>query len=441
MDLSSSRSSFQSRWLRNRPSYWKWTCKPARRRIDASGPKNAADRQLDALLDQATGGASFSTSELEKIEKALRRYLTVDRPRAVPRLLLFLYPGRISRNGLKELREVKVEVDLLVDPCSRSICRDSVGKNLELLGKAIKQPVLRTESYSIRFMAVIIRTNTEMHDSEMSMYRFSVEDVIDAGRSAGGGNKLITKVLQVQEAYGRQVTKDVAAKLRLRRVKLLQPPRINREAKAVQAELDISTDRIRYQRDVLNAFLGTAEALRSNELTPVQSALKVIAHIPLRTASQRIFECMGQPLGLLLDGRLSQDQVWSTYVIEKKEEGTKLTFDDEESSGGRNTKRNTAGSSDDDMSDAADRIREILSAHISLLAPCLTAEASRNRLLKGVTLTFAINFDGRPVQFNLKGSNTSGALKTCLQAGLNKIRFPKHSGEPQQVEFPMLINR
>jgi hypothetical protein len=112
----------------------------ARRNIDGSGKaKNRADLQLDALLDSATGGAAFSTQDLEKIEKALRRFLRASRPRATPRLLLFLYPGRISRAGLKELREVLVEIDLVVDPCSRTVCRESVAKHIELLGKAMRQ--------------------------------------------------------------------------------------------------------------------------------------------------------------------------------------------------------------------------------------------------------------------------------------------------------------
>ena len=101
-----------------------------RRTIDTAGPSTPADRQLDAMLDSAAGGKSFSTKELQSIEIALRRYLQAARPRAMPRLLLFLYPGTISKSRLKELREVLVDVDILVDPCGRSVCHESVASTV-----------------------------------------------------------------------------------------------------------------------------------------------------------------------------------------------------------------------------------------------------------------------------------------------------------------------
>jgi hypothetical protein len=402
----------------------------SKRRIDASGPKTAADRDLDALLDKTTG-ASFTTDDLEKVEKALRAFLQASRPRAMPRLLLFAYPGRITRNGLKELREVKVDIDLVVDPCSRAVCVDSVGKHVELLGKAMRQSVLRTSRYSVRFGSVTIRTSTEMRDTEYETFSFTADEVVQAGQGAGGA-RLVSRLTKAKEGYTAQVTKDVASRVRNRRVRLAKAPVVQRDKRQVTVDLEIQSDRVRYKSDVLGAFAGATDALRKHPLTPSSSALTVVASVPFRTVERHTFSCTGQPLGLFLDGRMSSSELWSTYIVEKKKGGKHLAFDDDEASG-----RKPSGDDDDE---GEDRTNEILGAHFNLLAPCLSAEATRSRSFKGVTLRFAVSSAGRATGISLKGAG-SGALLSCLQAALGGIKFPRHGGAARQVEYPMIIKR
>jgi len=401
----------------------------SKRSIDP--PKSAADRELDALVGGGAGG-SFSTAELEKIENALRRYLGAARLRATPRMILFLYPGRISRNSLRELREVKVDVELVVDPCSRSICTDSVAKSVEFLGKSIRQAVLRAGGYTIRFGVVVIRTTTEIQGTEFEVYRFGAEEVVQAGQQAGGGNQLVSQLVQAKESYARQMTKEVANRVKQRRVRLTKAPLVERDTRAVNVALEIQSDRVRYRTEVLGALMGAAEALRKSPLTPPTSNLQVVASIQMRGVEQHTFSCQGQPLGLFLDGRLSQSEIWSTYIVEKKKGGTQLDFSDDEASG------RGGGKDDEDLEE--DRTQEVLAAHFNLLAPCLSAEATRSRSFRGATLKFAISKAGRAQGLSLKEGG-SAALRSCLEAALGQIRFQKHGGAPRQVEYPMVIKR
>src|SRR5947209_884139 len=107
------------------------------RRTKIDAPKDDLDAQLDAALG---GPAGFSTRELEKIEDRIRNELKRDRPRATPRLIVFLYPGRISAEKLKSMAEVDVDIELVMDPCDRNVCREAVAKHIELVGRAVAQP-------------------------------------------------------------------------------------------------------------------------------------------------------------------------------------------------------------------------------------------------------------------------------------------------------------
>lgn len=402
------------------------------KRIDGSGPKTAADSELDSMLDKATGGSSFTTADLEKVEKALRRYLEAARPRAMPRLLLFLYPGRISVSSLKELREVKVDVELVVDPCSRTVCTDSVAKHIELLGKAMRQATIRTSKYVVRFGAITIRTATDMQGANYDQFRFSADEVVRAGQ-AGSGSSLVGKLSSDKEGYPRQMVKEVAARLKARRVSLAKPPGVSRDARSVSVELEIASDRVRYKTDVLAAFAGAAEALRKSPLTPASASFRVVAAVPFRKLERHTFTCAGQALGLYLDGKMSQSEVWSTYIVEKKKGGTQLAFDDDEASG-----RKPSGGDDED--EGEDRTADVLNANINQLAPCITAEAARRRGFAGATLLFSVS-RGQPQGVRVKEAGASATLRSCLQAALSRIRFPKRGGAARQVEFPMFIKR
>jgi len=323
-------------------------------------------------------------------------------------------------------------VELTVDPCSRSICTDSVAKSLELLGRSLRQAVIRTKKYTIRFGTVTVRTSTELAGQSYDDYRFEADEVVKASQAAGGGGQLVGRLQGAKESYPRAVLKEVSNRVKARRVSLSGVPIIRHDAKAVSVELEIRSDRVRFKSDVLAAMLGVAEALRKNPLTPPTQNIQVTAAVPFRTVEHRRFTCLGQALGLYLDGKMKQDEVWATYIVEKKKGGQQVTFDDAEAAG--------KSSGDDDGGSEDDRSGEILGAHMTLLAPCLTAEAARSRSFKGVTLVFSVSPAGQAVGLTLKEA-ASGSLRSCLQAALARIRFQRHGGGPRQVTYPMLIKR
>ncbi len=332
----------------------------SKRRIDPTRGNTGVDRELDALLDKTAGGPSFSTRDLEQIDKALRRFLKTSRPRAVPRLLLFIYPGRISKNMLKELRDIKVDIELVVNPCGRSFCADSVAKHIELLGRALKQAVIRTSSCTIRFNKIVIRTSTTIKGTHYNVYRFQAQEVVKASKSAGGGRQLIKRAQQAKRSYASTVTRSIAKQTKKRRLRLVRAPRVNRSSKEVQVDLEIKSDRNRLKPHIFAALIAAVEALRKNPLTPGSSQIKVVAHVAVRGKSRRVFTCIGRPIRQYLDGKISRGEIWSTYVVEEKQGGTHLTFDDDEASG-----RGTAPAAE-----AEDRTSEILAAHFKLLPQC-----------------------------------------------------------------------
>src|SRR5260370_42077669 len=81
--------------------------KNQRTRIDA--PKDAFDADLDAALG---GPQGFSTKPLEQVEDRIRAELRRDRPRASPRLIVFLDPGRVDAERLKGMRNIDVGIEL-----------------------------------------------------------------------------------------------------------------------------------------------------------------------------------------------------------------------------------------------------------------------------------------------------------------------------------------
>ena len=395
--------------------------------IDKKGPKSAVDKELDALLDSSTG-KTFSTADLGKVEAAVRRYLRSTRPRAMPRLLLFLYPGSITTSRLKELREVLIDIDLVVDPCGRTVCRDAVATHLEIIGKALKQAVIRTKDYLIRFKNVTVRTATSMGGTQYDIYSFRAEEVVRAGKS-GGGQKLVRRVQSAAEGYGRQMAKATARALRVRRVRPSKTPRIQRQAGSVTVELELRSDRVRYKRHVLDALLATMGVLRKSKLTPETVKFTIVALVPRRGVERKLFRCSGKPVVQVLQGKLTKSELWTSYVSEQRKDVRQLSFSDGEARGG-------SLSSDR----GPDQSGQILARHMSLLAPCLQGEAKRDRRFAGVTLVFSVDGKGRAVQLRTK-ERSSAKLQRCLRGALRQIAFQRHGGAPRAVTYPMFIKR
>jgi hypothetical protein len=402
----------------------------SKRRIDAAGPQTAADRDLDAALGAAMG-SSFSTQDLERIAEALGRYLGHLRLRASARLMLFLYPGSVTRAALRELREINVDVDLLVDPCGRAVCREAVGQHLELVGKALRQAELRTRSYTVRFASVTVRTVSDLRGSEQDQYRFSAEQVVRAGQ-VGSGTQLVRDVDAARAGYEKEMVRAISARLRAGRVQVDGAVEVQRARGAGTVRFAIRSDRVRYETHVTTALTATARALRASPITPSNTEVTVSALIAGRGQGRQDFRAGLHPLGLYVDGQLGLRDLWSTYVVTKQRGAKVLSFDDGEARGG------SLDDGDDD--DGEDNTPEILGAHFDALAPCLQAAAAQDKRFRGVTLLFSVAA-GQARDLRLKERGASAALQGCLQRALSQIRFPRRGGPPRQVSYPMYIKR
>src|SRR5262245_38459306 len=138
-------------------------------------------------LDSLVGGGGFSTKPLDTIEDRLRAELGRNRPRATPHLVLFLYPGRVDMDKLRAMSEINVDVQVVMDPCERSVCRESVGKHIEMVGRAVGKVQISTQAYKINFKNLTLSTQTQMHDTEVETYNISIADCIAAAAKPGGG--------------------------------------------------------------------------------------------------------------------------------------------------------------------------------------------------------------------------------------------------------------
>ena len=395
-----------------------------------SKPKTKADKDLDALLDETTG-ESFSSKELNKISVALRRFLRASRPRALPKMILFLYPGRISKTELRELREVKVNVELLVDPCHRTVCQGAVGQHLELLGKSLRQAVLRTKSYVIVFEDVTVRARIDgAGAAAFETYRFPAAAVVAAGKRRGAGPALVKKAAAQRAGYERTMVKAILGRLRARRVRTRGAPRVTRVGRALAVELTVRSDRVRVKGHVLGALLGATEALIRSPLTPGEVGMTITALVPMRGVKKRIFRCGIHPMKLHMRGRVARAELWSTYIVEQKKKGRHLSFDDGEAARGPAR-----------AAKSPQRINEILAGHTALFAPCLQAEARRSRAFRGVVLEFAVSQRGSATGLKVTPAQTGAATRLCLGKALARVRFSRHSGPPRRVRYPINIRR
>ena len=96
-----------------------------RKKIDAGS-------DLDAQLDAIVGSSGFNTEELNRIEDRLRQELRSLRPRAMPKLVLYVYPGQVTLGKLKDMQEVWVDVEITTEPCDRTFCDESMARLIEI---------------------------------------------------------------------------------------------------------------------------------------------------------------------------------------------------------------------------------------------------------------------------------------------------------------------
>jgi hypothetical protein len=404
--------------------------KNQRTRIDA--PKDAFDAQLDDALG---GPQGFSTKALEKIEERIKQELRRDRPRATPRVILFLYPGRIDAERLKALTEVNVDIELIMDPCDRNVCREAVAKHIELVGRAVGQPIVSAPNFRMIFQTLTLKTSTTLHDDEVAMYQVPISACVAAAQRAGGGLAWLDAQQHADVEYEPIVMKAIARHAAERRVQLAAPPSVKRDGGGVDVLLKVRGDRVRTQQETLDALAAIAAGLRDNPKTPSQQQLEVDVDTGLRDGPRR-FRAPGSPVALYIDARMSGADLWSTYVAEVQKGAQTLSFGDDEASG-----RAPIAAGDPDAPDPDDNEAiALLSANFSSLGACAKTEAQKNPRFHGVTLTFQWTGQGRAAAVDAKEPAYKGSsLAHCLAAAVAGVRLPRHNAAPRTIDYPIRV--
>jgi hypothetical protein len=400
-----------------------------RTKIDGS----ADDMDLDSIVGGSGGG--FSTKQLDAIEDRLRAELRRDRPRATPRLVLFLYPGRVDVQKLRAMSEIFVDMELVMDPCERSVCRDAVGHHIEMVGRAVGKPVIATPNYKITFKNVTLQTSVQMHDTEVQTYVVSIADCIAASQKSGGGMAWLNARQHADEDYEPLMVRAISQKAQSRRVALAGPPSVRRSGGEVDVNLKVHGDRNRAQQQVVDAMWAAASALKSSPATPASSQLEIDLDVPMKGTTSKKFRAPGNQVALFVDGRLDQGTLWSNYVEqvrEGKDAGQKMSFSDSDTHGG--------GGSDDGPAPDDNEALAVLGDNFAAIGGCARAEAARNGKFRGVTLAFTWTPMGHAENVQPKEpALKSGPLQQCLAGAMSSIRLPRFSGAPRTIEYPIRV--
>ncbi len=387
--------------------------------------------QDDELAFLGITREGFTTKELDGIERTLRESLRAIRPRAVPKLLLFLHPGSISAKKLFNQNEVTIDLQLEIDPCPRSVCRDAVAQTIHLLGKAVGEVKRRKQSYTVVFREVTIKALTEYRAKEAVVYRLSAEQAVEAGRSLGSARSLIDGHHREEEQYESLMTKAISQNARENRVKLAGSPDVRRQEGAVSASMTISSDRNRYKDDVQRAFAAAAKALRASRVTPPDFSLDVAAKVRFRTTETKRFKAPGSGVGRFLDRQIDGSELWSMYISEEGREGAveiDLSPDDPRGPATASTAPST------------EEVHSVVAENFSGISECVGSELQREPSLRGVTITFTLNPDGKASKVGVKEpGKVSKKLPACLERAFKRIRFPRFRGFPRGVEYPVFV--
>jgi len=405
-----------------------------------SGKKSKIDGgggSFDSELDAALGGPQgFSTQELEKIENNIKKELQRDRPRATPRLIVFLYPGKITVEKLKSMTEIFVDIQLVMDPCERTVCKEAVARHIELVGRAVGAPTLQGPGHKLTWKNLSLETSVKMHDTELTVYKVPIADCIAASKKPGGGLAWLSSMDKAEQDYEPIVQKAIARRANARRVALVGAPQVTRGKDDVGVVLKAKGDRNRVQQQVIDAFAAAAEGLRENPKTPTQTQLELLLDVDGgRGSAPRRFRAPGNPVGLYLDRQLDGGALWASYVTEvKKQPGAaSMSFDDAEASG-RAPIGGDAGEPDDN------EVISLLSSNFGSIGGCAKAEAAKSSSFKGVTIVFKWNPDGKATGITTKESQyKSGALAGCLKNAIESLRLPRFSGGAREIEYPIRL--
>jgi hypothetical protein len=393
---------------------------------------DAAKDDLDSQLDSALGGPQgFSTQELEKIEDRIRAELKRDRPRATPRLIVFLYPGKISVEKLKGMREINIEIELVMDPCERSVCRESVARHIELVGRSVGASTLSGPGHKVLFKNLSLETSVQMHDTDVTTYKIPIGDCIAASQKSGGGLAWLNSQDKAEQQYEPIVQKAIAKRASARRVSLQGAAKITHTPAQVDVIMNIKGDRNRLQQQTIDALAAAVEGMRENPKTPSTTQIDVVVDTNQGT---RRFRAPGNPVGLYVDKQLDGSSLWSSYVAEQKKQpgAQSMSFDDGEASG----KTPTSGGGEPDDNE----VISLLAANFAQIGGCAKAEIGRNKSFHGVTVQFKWNPAGKAEGVTTKEANFKGGpLAKCLKDAVEALKLPRFSGGARDIEYPIRL--
>jgi hypothetical protein len=299
-------------------------------RID--GDQLDTDAALDAALGEALGevASNFSTRQLDAVVRKIVDGLRSLRPRSPATLLVFVAPGRVNLDRLRRLPEVLVDLELIIDPCDRSACTDSVATHIELVGRAVVSPEQQAGGTKLVFRTLAIRAATTFHDKETAVHVVPVEDAVAAAGQRGGGRAWLEDASQQEEKYEPLVSRAVARKAARRKVELDSAPVVTRAHGEVQVLLKVLGDRARVEQIVLDSLAAAVEGMRQNQATPAMQQIEIEFSMP--GWKPRRFQAAGPSVGQWLDGKIEARALWTTYVreIKKRKGAAELDFSDEE---------------------------------------------------------------------------------------------------------------
>jgi hypothetical protein len=394
---------------------------------------DAASDDLDSALDKVLGSSGgFSTAELSKVEDRIRAELKHERPRAAPRFIMFVYPGRITIERLRTMAEVVIDIEVVLDDCERSVCRDAIGSTIELVGRAVGAPEIRGGSYKIRFQSLALQTYTTFRDAELGVYRIPITDCIAATKKKGGGVAWLDEHKRAADDYEPWVSRALVKRAGEKRLTLDGAPKVRRTPTTAEVTLAIKGDRARFKQQVLDAMAAATLALKDNPTTPTEATIEIDVAVPMRTVEHKRFRAPAPQVALWLDGRLQPAALWANYIAEVQQQAgaMQVAF--------------TGDARDDAPDDAPppddNEAISVLSSNFNALGQCVRAEAKLRSSFRGVTVTFTWQPNGRASDVKPKeAALRSGPLAGCLKSALELVKLPRFSGAPRTIEYPILI--
>ncbi len=120
-----------------------------------------------------------------------------------------------------------------MDPCERSVCREAVGKHIEMVGRSVAKAAYATPGYKLVFKNLQLTTSTQMHDTEVLSYSVPIADCISAAGRSGGGMAWLDGQKHAVDDYVPLMTRAVAQKEQSHRVSLMGPPSVSRNDSSV----------------------------------------------------------------------------------------------------------------------------------------------------------------------------------------------------------------